>query len=633
MIYLRNLSLHFGEQAIFDDVSCAFEEDQKIGFVGRNGAGKSTLLKIIAGLQGSDSGTVTVERRRKVAYLPQEVLLQSEKTVEEEAFSVFEELCALEKEIHDLEKVLHVESPDTVDRLERYAHLQMRLADFDLGQARLETSRILQGLGFNNEQLKQTVNELSVGWKMRLVLTKLLLAKADFYLFDEPTNHLDIVTKGWLFNFLKNSKSGFLLVSHDRYFLDHLCETTIEIERGKLTWYKGNFTTYTVLKEEARKTKLAAYERQQREIAHKKEIIAKFKASASRASQAQSMMKALDRIDIIEPDPVLPTIKFSFPEVARTGHIVLKVAHLGYSFETKKIFEEVSFEVERGEKIALVAPNGVGKTTLFNVIAGKYPLQSGTITVGHHVKTALFEQDQLKVLIPSNTVLQEVERVAKKLPEKTMRGFLGSFLFGNEEVKKRIDVLSGGERNRVAMVKVLLEQANFMLLDEPTNHLDLYAKEILLQALQQFNGTMLFVSHDQDFLSKLATRIIELTPTGIISYKGDYESYLWAKQQAAGGTETENKPSVLTQTQKTTTTAKSETKLSNKEQFIFRKELKSLENKITKLETELQKQEAHLTTPSYNGDEHKKTTLAIQELKETLKRSSERWNELQALLE
>ncbi len=415
---------------------------------------------------------------------------------------------------------------------------------------------------------------------MRLVLAKLLLQEADFYLFDEPTNHLDIVTKEWFFDFIKNGRFGFLLVSHDRYYLDKACDYIFELERGKGKWFVGNFSQYILQKEQQQAIIQASYERQQKDIAQKQKTIERFRASATKAKMAQSMIKQLDKVELIEVEPPLPTIKLQFPTIQRSGTTVLSFENLKQVFDNKVIFQNINGQIQRGEKIALVAPNGTGKTTLFNNLTGKYKLTEGLVKFGHNVNYAIFEQDQNRALDPNNTIYREVLNACPDISEAVIRGFLGSFLFSGESIHKKISVLSGGEKNRVAMVKVLLQKANFLLLDEPTNHLDLYAKDVLLQALKQYEGTLLIVSHDHSFLQGIATCIWELTPQGIHAYPGTYESYLYAKKALEQGNEPKatSMPKPQAQAPKT-----------SKDSYNLRKEIASTESKISRLEGEILK--------------------------------------------
>lgn len=639
MISISNISLTFGSQEVFDNISCSLGS-QRVGLVGRNGAGKSTFLKAIAGQLKLDSGSISIERGQKVAYMPQEVILESDRSVFDEAFDVFGEFVAAEQERTAVEDRLATAPDDAEQLLDRYEELNEKLAQFDKNAAGIKTKQILLGLGFNEAQLASPVQTLSVGWKMRIVLAKLLLQDADYYLFDEPTNHLDLIAKEWFSNFLARAQFGFLLVTHDRYFLDFACNAIFELERGKGTWYAGNFTKYVELKEERQAVTQSAYDRQQKEIARKKATIDRFRASASKASTAQSMIKQLEKMELVEVEPPLPTIKLTFPPVARSGQIVMTVKNAHKSFDGRTIFKNASCEVTRGEKVAIVAANGVGKTTFFNLVAAAYPDESEFVSFGHNVELAIFEQDQAKVLDPKKTVYAEVSDAIPAASESTIRAFLGSFLFSGDDIKKRCGVLSGGERNRVAMVKVLLHKANFLLLDEPTNHLDLYAKDILLQALQKYEGTMLFVSHDHDFIQKLATRIIELTPDGMHSYLGDYESYLWCKKEQEARLALEAAPQASAEAptgkskQNKNNGAKSEEpKQPNaSQQRELKKELHTLEQQIQKLEKQLEKASNEFIGLGYGTPRYKQLSETMDGWHKELAQSTERWEQIQKIL-
>lgn len=616
MIYITNGSLSYGDQTLFDEINLACAQNQRIGVLGRNGTGKSTLLKIIAGHQKFDDGAVSIEGNKKIGYMPQEVILLSEKTVLEEALSVFDAILLIDKEMKELESQL--ENDETGDLLERYSELCEKSSAYDQAQSKEKTERILTGLGFKRAMFDQPVATLSVGWKMRLVLAKLLLEDADFYLFDEPTNHLDLPTKEWFFDFLKEGRFGFLLVSHDRHYLDHACDYILSISYAKTKLFRGNFTQFAAEEERQRTALEAAYERQQKEITKKEELINRFRAQATKAKMAQSLIKQLDKIERIELEPLLPTVTLSFPQCQRAGQVVLTLKDIEHAFDGKKLFHKVSGYMQRGERIALVAPNGTGKTTLFNLITGAHHLQHGSVSQGHNVKCAVFEQDQLKALNQNNTVIEELLDAVSDIPESTIRTFLGSFLFSGDTIHKKIAVLSGGERNRVAMVKVLLQKANVLLLDEPTNHLDLYAKEVLLQALKLYDGTMLFVSHDHTFLEGLATRIWELTPDGLHDFPGTYESYLAHKKglqqhnskNDAQGNSSDQPGNIQTAALKT---------------LDDRKQILALERKIEQTEKQLIRINESFYEIEYGSKEYKTATQKLKTTQLQLKELLEQW--------
>lgn len=621
MIQLKDICLSFGTQKVFDHLSETIGSDQKLGLVGRNGSGKSTLIKAIDRQQELDRGSIVISGKARIAYMPQDVVTQSKLSILEEALSSYKDIGALRQRAQALEILLPEGDGDVI---EEYANITERLSELNVEYAIAETKKMLMGLGFKKERFDEPVDSLSVGWKMRVILAKLLLQKADFYLFDEPTNHLDIVAKDWFLGFLKEADFGFILVCHDKYFLDELCSTILELDRGQGTMYYGNYTDYEDEKERRLETLKSQYALQQKEISEKKRTIERFKAKSSKAKMAKSMQKQLDKIERIEVPRDPRKAQFKFAETKRAGRLVLEVQDLGFSFDgNKKIFEHVTFNIERGEKVALVAPNGMGKTTLFNVICGKYKQTHGNVHLGLSVDQTIFEQDQTKVLDPNKSVFEEVMDNSGRKTEQDVRRFLGSFLFGKEEIGKKTRVLSGGEKNRVSMVKVLLQDANFLLLDEPTNHLDITSKELLLSALGQFDGTMLFVSHDHDFVNNLATRIIELTPTGIHSYFGNYESFLAQKQMSG---ELQN-----TQEGKVSGGSKQKSSASKelrKDDFDKKKEIQKIERKIEKLEKDLERINMRFGDLEYGTDEFSDTQRKSSEKEKELKAVQKEWEKL-----
>jgi ATP-binding cassette subfamily F protein 3 len=602
-------------QVIFDDVSFVFDQNQRIGLVGRNGSGKSTLLKVIAGKQQIDSGSVSIQKGKTIAYLSQDVVLQSDKSIVEETYTAFSHVTDLLEEQKSIEAQLDTNPDDLDELLERYAIVCEKLLHVDQEAMRSEAKKVLMGLGFKPEQLDQPVANLSVGWKMRIVLAKLLLQKADFYLFDEPTNHLDIVAKEWFLQFLKRAPFGFVLVCHDRYFLNQLCGVIFEIEYGKGKLYVGDYNHYEKQKAHDEALLEQQYKNQQKELKQKQEFIDRFKAKASKAAVAQSMVKKMEKIERIELPPSPPDINFTFPPIQQAGSVVLTIENVAHAFGEKQIFKNVSFEIQRGKKVALVASNGVGKTTLFNLIAQKLPLSTGTITLGYNVQAAVFDQDQTASLILNKTILENITESCPKATEQKIRAFAGSFLFTKDSISKKVGVLSGGEKNRVGMIKVLLQNANLLLLDEPTNHLDIQSKDILLTALKAYQGTILFVSHDQDFVNKLATDIVELSFDGAKEYEGNYELYLYQKQQ-----ELQRAQSAEQSAQKRSDKNKAEPIV--KKVVLSSNDLKALERKIQKLEHEISRTENSFAdlvfgTPKF-ADAQKKLTELKKELENVM---------------
>ena len=621
MINIYDLSLSFGSQAIFDALSCTISEEQRIGLVGRNGSGKSTLLKAIAGQQIVDGGSIALVKDKTIAYLPQEVVLSSYRSILQETESAFAHVDALRTKQKNLEDVLTTD-PGNESALEQYATVcdQLNLLNPDALQA--EAKKMLTGLGFSQEQFNEPVSTLSVGWKMRIVLAKLLLQKADFYLFDEPTNHLDIVAKDWFLQFLKSAPFGFMIVSHERYFLDFLCTHVLELERGRGKVYNGNYSHYETQKEHDLQAVQAAYKNQQRELKQKRETIERFRAKASKAKMAQSMIKSLDKVDLIELPPGQRNISFNFPPIQQSGKIVLTVKNIAHAFDSKKIFKDVSFEIQRGQKVALVAPNGVGKTTLFNVIAGKLALQTGMFEYGYNVEHALFDQDQTASLDLNRSVFDNIYYSTQGKTEQVVRKFLGAFLFSRDDTEKKVKVLSGGEKNRVGMVRVLLQNTNLLLLDEPTNHLDIPSKETLLKALQEYKGTIIFVSHDHDFVNKLATDIIELTPHKALYYHGNYDSYKEQKKQYVQSDIKDNG-----------TGAKAKDQAPSKDLVALKKMSKTLEKKIGNIEYEIKATEVSFAQLSYGTPQFEKAETKLNRLKKELEQFSTQWEEVQQSLE
>jgi ATP-binding cassette, subfamily F, member 3 len=512
------------------------QEREKTALVGANGAGKSTLMKVLAGLETLDYGELQQTRGMSIGYLPQEGLQLSGRTVFEECLTVFDELRAIEKELVHLSGQLadldHT-GAEYAAVAERFSTLQERFLTLDGYALDAQVGAVLTGLGFGKEDWTRRTDEFSGGWQMRIALAKLLLAKPHLLLLDEPTNHLDLETRNWLEDYLRNYPFGYILISHDRYFLEVTIDRTVEIWNKRLTIYQGNFSKFLSQKEERRAQLIAAYNNQRDQIEHLEAFINRFRYQATKAKQVQSRIKELEKIERIEIPEEEPVIHFKFPQPPPSGRVVVEAKDLAKRYGVKQVFGGVRFTVNRGDRVALVGVNGAGKSTLIRLLTGAEAPTSGSVRLGHNVVSEYFAQDQYKVLDPEQRMLDDISRAALKVPESELRSLLGCFLFRGDDVFKPLGVLSGGERNRYALARILVSPSNFLLLDEPTNHLDMRAKEVLLEAIAAFSGTVVFVSHDRDFIDRLATRVFEVEGGAITCHEGNYEDYLRRKEALA----------------------------------------------------------------------------------------------------
>jgi ATP-binding cassette subfamily F protein 3 len=510
--------------------------------VGANGTGKSTLMKVLAGLDTLDYGTLTIAKGTTAGYLPQDGLSLSGRTVFAECMSVFDELRAMEQELetlmHRIAELDHT-SAEYADVADRYHRLEHEFQTRDGYSIEAEVGRVLMGLGFGKQDWQRQTEEFSGGWQMRLALAKLLLQQPNLLLLDEPTNHLDLEARNWLEDYLRNYPHALLLISHDRYFLDVTVNKIVEIWNKRLWFYTGNYDKYLTQKTQRNEQLQAAYRNQRERIEQLEVFINRFRYQATKAKQVQSRIKELEKIERIEIPPEEKTIHFSFPQPKPSGRIVAEFAGVGKSYGTKEVFRELSFVIERAERIALVGVNGAGKSTLIKLLAGTEPLTQGEYRLGHNAQPDYFAQDQYKELNPDARILDDLGDASPRSTQTELRSLLGCFLFSEDDVFKKIGVLSGGERGRYALLRLLLHPANFLLLDEPTNHLDLRAKDVLLDALTDYAGTVVFVSHDRYFIDKLATRVFEIGGGKVEIYPGNYEDYLWRKQ--GGNTEQEER--------------------------------------------------------------------------------------------
>jgi ATP-binding cassette, subfamily F, member 3 len=546
MIQLTGAGKRFGPKILFEDLNWLITPKERVGIVGANGTGKSTLLKVLAGIEGLDYGSINVMKGIRAGYLPQDGITLSGRTVFDECLGVFAEIHALEAEQQELAHRLSELDHSTLQYQqisERYHHVQSEFTARDGYNIESRVGAVLTGLGFRREDWQRRVEEFSGGWQMRIALAKLLLEEPNLLLLDEPTNHLDLEARNWLESYLETYPNAFVLISHDRFFLDVTVSKIAEIWNKKIWFYTGGYSKYEQQKAERRAQIEAAYANQRDRIEQLEAFINRFRAQATKAKQVQSRIKELEKIERIEVPPDEKTIHFRFPQPKPSGRIVAEFRNVSKSYGEKHVFSGASFSIERGDRVSLVGINGAGKSTLIKLLSGEEPVSSGEYTLGHNVLVDYFAQDQYKALDTESTIIDDLAQVAPRSNNTELRSILGCFLFSEDDVFKRIGVLSGGERNRYALARMLMMPGNFLLLDEPTNHLDMRAKDVLLNALQEFNGTVVFVSHDRYFIDKLATRVIEVADGKVEVFPGNYEDYLWRKN---GGGAVETAPAAKT---------------------------------------------------------------------------------------
>ena len=533
MIQLTGAIKRFGPKILFEELDWLITPHERTGIVGANGTGKTTLLKVLAGIDSLDGGTKTVMKGVTIGYLPQDGLSLSGRSVFAECMTVFADLRALEEEQETLTARMaeldhtSAEYGQVADRFHR-AESEFRARDGYAIEAQAGT--VLSGLGFSREDWKRRTEEFSGGWQMRIALAKLLLEKPNLLLLDEPTNHLDLEARNWLEDYLQQYPHAFVLVSHDRYFLDVTVKRITELWNKRVHFYAGNFSRYEQQKTERRAQLEAAYKNQQERIQQIEAFINRFRYQATKAKQVQSRIKELEKIERIEVPPEERAIHFHFPQPKPSGRVAAEFKNIAKSYGDKLVFSGVNFLVERGDRVALVGVNGAGKSTLIKILAGIEPVTGGDYTLGHNAVPDYFAQDQYKELDPAVRMIDDLGAVAPRATNTELRSILGCFLFSEDDVFKPIGVLSGGERNRYALARMLMMPGNFLLLDEPTNHLDMRAKDVLLEALEEFSGTVVFVSHDRYFIDKLATRVFEVGGGAVNVYPGNYEDYLWRKE-------------------------------------------------------------------------------------------------------
>lgn len=629
----QHISKSFGTDEILKDISFHINEHEKAAIVGINGAGKSTLLKIIMRILSADAGEVVLSKHISVGYLAQYQEISGTRTIFEEALSAKEELVQMEMQLREMEEKMPAEQGEALERLlEKYNRLHHAF-ELKNGYAyRSEVTGIIRGLGFSEEDFHRPVVELSGGQKTRVFLGKLLLTKPDLLILDEPTNHLDMSSIAWLETFLSNYKGAVLIVSHDRYFLDKIVTKVIELSRHQASVFRGNYSDYAVKKAAVRKAEQKAWENQQREIKHQEEVIAKLKSFNREKSikRAESREKMLDKVERLErPAQENADMKIRFHPAVTSGNDVLEVTRLAKSFGSNRLFSDISFEIKRGEHAALIGDNGTGKTTLLKIINEMIPFDAGEISFGTNVHVAYYDQEH-QVLNDAKTLFEEISDEHPDMNNTQIRSMLAAFLFTEDDVFKRVGDLSGGEKGRLSLAKLMLSEANFLILDEPTNHLDIISKEILEEALNQYDGTVLFVSHDRYFINKAASRILDLTDQTVVNYIGNYDYYLEKREVQMAKIRPEmNDGNGLQKND----SAKEEWKQKKEEQAKERRkaaQLKRTEEEIAEKEAEIKALNEELNDPDHATNSAKLSEIheRMTQVQEALERLYETWEAL-----
>ncbi|MDA3970955.1 MAG: ABC-F family ATP-binding cassette domain-containing protein [Desulfobulbaceae bacterium] len=593
MITINNLSLQYGEKHIFRNVSNNINNKDRIGLVGVNGAGKSTLLKMIAGDTVTDPGIIQKSKADTTGYLPQEITgINLDETLYREAETAFSHLLEKQKEltaIHDSLGEVAPNSKGLDNLLERQGDLQQYLDSGDIFTMQSSIEKVLMGLGFRTSDFNSPCSTFSGGWLMRLMLAKQLLAKPSFLLLDEPTNHLDVQTLTWLEDFLKGYEGGLIIISHDRIFLDNLVTAIWEISLGNLTVYKGNYSKFVVEKEERQTITKSAYDNQQAKIEQTMRFVDRFRSKSTKAKQAQSRLKQLDKMDLIEIEDQETKISFRFPPSAPSGRNAVIIEKLEKSFGDKKIFAGLDLELERGDKLAIVGANGAGKSTLVKLLAGLDKPDGGVMRFGHNVIVSYFGQHQAQELNPELTVLETMNRMDMDKTVSQTRSLLGAFLFKGDDVDKKVGVLSGGEKSRLALARMIATPANLLIMDEPTNHLDMGSQDILMEAMNQYDGSIVVVSHNRFFLDRFTNKTLELKDGKATIYEGNISYYISKTQHKESNEVVEGKPAL-------SKTSKPKGKKARQEQAKLRKNetqsLAPLKKEVQKLEAAIEKQEA-----------------------------------------
>ncbi|QCR21516.1 ribosomal protection-like ABC-F family protein [Pontibacter sp. SGAir0037] len=632
MISINNLNFHFGSRPMYEDANLHIKPKDKIGLIGLNGTGKSTLLRIIVGEYAPDGGSIQMSKETTIGFLNQDLLsYETHESILSVAMQAFEEAISLQKEI---DKVLvEFENNFHDDLVDKLAGLQERFEALGGYSMQANAEAILEGLGFSTAELQQPLASFSGGWRMRVMLAKILLQQPSLLLLDEPTNHLDLPSIKWLESYLERYEGAVVIVSHDREFLDKTTTTTVEVANAKLNVYPGNYSFYVEEKALRNEIQKGAYENQQAHIRQTERFIERFKAKATKAKQAQSRMKQLERMERIEDvAPDAAKVNFSFRFNVQPGRHILRLEHMSKSYGDKIIFRDTNVHVERGDKIALIGGNGKGKSTLLRIIAGTEHIQ-GKRELGHNVIMSFYAQHQLESLSVDNEILQELQQAGSGKTEVELRTLLGSFLFTGETVFKKIKVLSGGEKSRVALAKTLISEANFLMLDEPTNHLDMQSVNILIQALEQYEGTFIIISHDRYFVENVATKIWYIEDYQLKEYPGtyhEYEAFQERKEKEAKKVAASTPAPVKEEPKQKQQRDTSEYNALNNQLKQANRQLSDVEKQVQKLEQELAGYEAQLADPKVysNPDLLQEKSLKFEQVQKELQKVNEKWEAL-----
>lgn len=643
MITINGLSVHFPGGYLFRDISFVVGNRDRIGLVGKNGAGKSTLMKVVAGKQEYESGSVVISAGQTIGYLPQEMVPSSQISVLEEALTAFDVLNRMEKTLEQLSikiaESTDYESKEYENLLQTHSELSERIVMIGSNNRQVETEKILLGLGFLHSDFSRKMTEFSSGWQMRVELAKLLLQKPEVLLLDEPTNHLDIESIQWLENFLRSYYGAVILVSHDRTFLDNITTRTIEITAGKIYDYKTNYSEYVKLHAERMEQQQSRLNNQQKQIAQTEKFIERFRYKATKSKQVQSRIKLLEKMDKIEIDDIdTSSIHFRFPPAPHSGKVVLETELLNKNYGEKIVLKEVNILIEKGEKVAFVGKNGEGKSTLSKIIVGEIESSGGVCRLGHAVSIGYFAQNQAALLDGEKTVFETIDEVAVGDVRTRIRNILGSFLFDENDIEKKVKVLSGGEKTRLALAKLLLEPVNLLVLDEPTNHLDMLSKDILKMALMQYDGTLIVVSHDRDFLQGLTDTIYEFSHHKVKQFKGDIFDFLQTKKIADLDDLNQKSQQNKAKSEVVVTQSKQDY-LKNKERESglrkIRNKITSCEQEIETLENKLKQMDDSLASSGFANQisDMNKFYIEYEEIKKQLSERMNEWEELQINLE